>query len=414
MNAAHDMNTAHTATETSEPVSFVIPAYRTEEVKAKVKKLGRKAKKLGLPMPIVEFGEAWSEKYRDEFGFVRHKQMREARIIGSGVVKVEGYTFLAALDHGPAGTIVRALVEGDFSQWRDADPKRCDHCKTRRKRNSTYVLRAPSGALLQVGSRCLVDFLGHDATRIVAHAQYERELRTFDDDDFGFGSGGGKRDMEIDDYLMFVATISRTQGFVTRKRAREIGGEATAGLALSLRWTKPSERKRRGMPEPTQADADRANAAIEWARKLEGRSDFEHNLKTVALQGYVPLKQVGIAAYIVEAYSKHLNKEAEQKARAEKEAKLRKSGVEPKHLGTVGKRQVFERVTLVRESELESDFGVTVLHVFETEDTSRIVWFGSKHLGVERGSTVDIKATVKRHETYNGKPQTIVNRVTLV
>jgi DNA helicase-2/ATP-dependent DNA helicase PcrA len=40
------------------------------------------------------------------------------------------------------------------------DPENCEHCKTRRHRNETFILRNAEGAYKQVGSSCIHEFLG--------------------------------------------------------------------------------------------------------------------------------------------------------------------------------------------------------------------------------------------------------------
>jgi DNA helicase-2/ATP-dependent DNA helicase PcrA len=40
------------------------------------------------------------------------------------------------------------------------DPENCDHCKTRRKRNNTFILKNSGGSCTQVGSDCIHEFLG--------------------------------------------------------------------------------------------------------------------------------------------------------------------------------------------------------------------------------------------------------------
>jgi hypothetical protein len=41
-----------------------------------------------------------------------------------------------------------------------SDPKNCEHCKKRIKRNNTYILKHEDGRFMQVGSTCIHEFLG--------------------------------------------------------------------------------------------------------------------------------------------------------------------------------------------------------------------------------------------------------------
>jgi superfamily I DNA/RNA helicase len=42
------------------------------------------------------------------------------------------------------------------------DPENCEHCKKRRKRNNSFILKHEDGSFIQVGSRCIHEFLGDE------------------------------------------------------------------------------------------------------------------------------------------------------------------------------------------------------------------------------------------------------------
>lgn len=69
---------------------------------------------------------------------------------------------------------------------------------------------------------------------------------------------------------------------------------------------------------------------------------------------------------------------------------------------------------------------INYIHIFETEDGDKLIWKTGKSLVLNEtgdsrdwvfpneGAVIRIKATVKEHSDYNGEPQTIVTRLSLL
>lgn len=85
-----------------------------------------------------------------------------------------------------------------------------------------------------------------------------------------------------------------------------------------------------------------------------------------------------------------------------------------KHVGDVGGRAELS-VRVVSVIELEpGDFGRRFLCRMETEDGADVVWFTGENLALNEGDVVTVRATVKAHETYRGRKQTVVQRLNVV
>jgi hypothetical protein len=105
-------------------------------------------------------------------------------ILSGGTPKVEGFHFLASIEHTPAGNLVKkvpvlsaqmrgrrhgpedkaaeALEAIDVEKYRSVDPV-CDHCGLIRSRKDTYlVYNNETGEIKQVGRTCLRDYTGAD------------------------------------------------------------------------------------------------------------------------------------------------------------------------------------------------------------------------------------------------------------
>jgi hypothetical protein len=153
--------------------------------------------------------------------------------------------------------------------------------------------------------------------------------------------------------------------------------------------------------QPTAEHVIRAQAAIEWAKEIpeEQRVDYLGNVNVLARAGYVIRKSAGLAASILAAHSKR--------------AKIanRPAGT---HVGTVGKRL---DLTLTCERLISSagQFGNTGIHRLTDASGNELTWFASESTSwIPEGQTRKVRATVKKHETYRDRPQTVLTRVTVI
>ena len=83
-----------------------------------------------------------------------------------------------------------------------------------------------------------------------------------------------------------------------------------------------------------------------------------------------------------------------------------------KHVGSVG-----EKITLIitcnREVRIESQFGVTWLHLCSDDAGNTVTYKGNAGF-LREGNTGTVTATVKDHTVYNGIAQTVIQRPKLV
>lgn len=154
---------------------------------------------------------------------------------------------------------------------------------------------------------------------------------------------------------------------------------------------------------PTDDDKEYARRARAWAAALDPKGDFDYNLKTVASCDAVLYRNLGIAAYIVEAFNRHLGKISEQAARPAST-----------HFGTVKERLRGLKLTYKGNHSFDSQFGTTFIHRFATENGSDVIWKTGGLALCEPGQTITVDATVKEHGDYKGRPQTALTRVKLL
>jgi len=103
-----------------------------------------------------------------------------------------------------------------------------------------------------------------------------------------------------------------------------------------------------------------------------------------------------------------------QEAKAKKEAEAEANRAKQKYIGTVGEKVDLE-VTVKHIHDYENQWGTGSIYFMETPDGDLVNWFTSSSPdGMEKGETVKIMATIKKHEEYKNNKQTVVTRVKLV
>jgi len=429
------MTNAETAPKT-EPKVYKVPADNLPLLQERIEKLNKRAAKLGVQPIVLKVGEPIREEKKvpvsDGFGgYERDPETNE--ILRETVVKITypvevegqapkyaGWTLVAALEfiaangENEAAMFIRTVPGQSLpADFRHADQK-CDHCGLIRRRSETFVVRHDDGVLKQVGRQCIADFLGHqDPERYAQIAEWEFSASDIcgEAEEDGWGGGGGRETIWMPDYLAYVAMSVRTDGWLSRSKARLLPEgdrrSPTADRALSAMFEKPSKEN----PHPARPEAEDiefAGKAVEWLRgtlaKQAELNDYQHNLVVICTRDVVIKKGFGVAASLISTYKREMGFEAERKVRIEREGKS-------EFFGEVGKREVFT-LTVLKVIDLQSDFGASHLHRFVDQKGNIATWFSSSQ-SLEIGKTYQIKGTVKKHEEYKGIKQTMLTRCSI-
>jgi hypothetical protein len=363
---------------------YNIPLENMPKFAAKIDKLAARAKKLGLVGPTVQRMGTHMQKHWDANGiYSSYVEIVEVDIFFGEEIKVQGWQFVAKIEHLPNGNIVKAFSEMN-PMWRNAGPD-CEHCNLNRRRSVTYVLT--NGAEeIQVGSTCLKDFTGHADAEAIADYFSQIQEFTGSDEEYDPDRTYTSKNVKVETYLAHAAMSVRQSGYVSRKKAEYGEFVATADDALFLMTKKDS---------PSDADNKMAAAVIAYVKGLEPKNDFEYNVKVLVEAEYAHFNNVG---YIAGALSAYLRNEADKRKGAGKE-----------YVGTIKKREDFV-LTLASERKIEGYYGMTYLYSFTDAAGNNVVWFASKDCELEVGTTYTIKGTVKKHEPYNNIPQTTLTR----
>lgn len=99
--------------------------------------------------------------------------------------------------------------------------------------------------------------------------------------------------------------------------------------------------------------------------------------------------------------------EAEHKAKAEAERIARYES--HKYIGKVGDKMDLQ-VTYLYSGSYDTMYGTTYVYTFEDANGNRFVWKTSKWVGLEEGTAVNLKGTLKEHSEYNEIRQNVLTR----
>lgn len=374
-----------------------VPTYDVSSVREAVAKLNARIAKKGLGTPI-ECTVGPVELRRDsEFDSATPQQ--EVTIRWAGTVAVEGgWQLVACADFASTDTPLVYNLDDDID-LRAADvTTECDHCHTSRRRHDVFIVRNEAGDLRQVGRNCVVDFLAHDAERLLSVMRFLDDL---DDEDRMWGGGGGDGSVPTEVFVRAARAAVMTYGWVKSSDwERTPTRQMAYGLLMPIKGDSRSDVEAREAQELAWSDevGEYAAAAIEWAAALSPKSDFDENLQAVARSERLGHKALGIAAYLPVAYARHLDAEAERKVESERRAALPSTPVPEGRNVVTG--------TILSLKDVASDYGVTEKMVVEDERGFRVYVTVPSGLhvqmgecdwrGVRRGDRVTFTATLER------------------
>lgn len=386
----------------------MVPAFRISEISAKVAQATKIAIKLGCAVPtMTDTGKREVRGYRSsgfEGGaiscplFEAEWKVEFAEIAISGEAPVlAGWTFVAAIEHLATGTIVTSR-EGETlpTHYRER-VSRCEHCQTRRQRSVTFVVRnVETAQMLQVGSSCLADFMGHaDPKAILDFLTCLHELDTCEEGEEGYAARAPYV-FTLVDVLERTALEIDANGW-TPKSGNEIDGR----IATAIRVENTYDGRGEAAPVITPELTARAKAARAWALSLATNgatlSDYEHNVVTIARAECISARQFGLACSILASFE-----------RSQAKVLAAKVAHKAEHFGAVKVRGTYT-LTVERIIDLDGQYGTTHLHLFRDAEGRSAKWFASaKRLDV--GTTYTVTGTVKAHETYKDQPTTMLTR----
>ena len=417
------------AAPAAESVEYTISAESLGWFADRFAKIERRAARAGLAGSI-----SWSEvsrQRREREDGLGSDTFVTIRVSGDSP-RYGGWTLAATLAHaGEAGTIIRSVPSFDGKihvAYRDATSETCDHCHSRRARLDTFlVANEETGEWKQVGRNCIANFLGlGDPHALVALADIWGNLVLDLEGREEQDRTGGMlipEQINLDAALEYAAESVIRSGWLSRGKAREIGGLATADLALAAMFPGRGGNAcrqpcRQPCPEhftPSEQAVQMAAAALEWApewlaeeqaradRDGTDVSDYVHNMRVVLGGSTVTRRSFALGASLLAVWRRH-------QERQERERQERENAVPSAWVGAVGER-ITLTLTVQATREFASDFGTRTLITYHDQDGNVVKWWATGFHDPAEGTVETVDATVAKHEEYRGRKETVVSRV---
>jgi hypothetical protein len=305
--------------------------------------------------------------------------------------RLEGWRLAAVVRHRGADAELRPVpgapaVPLSSARWRVA---RCDHCRVARNRKETFLLsRDSDGALRQVGSSCLRDFLGHDPERLCRQAEYllfaEAEIAGA----AGSAGVGAGATLDLEAFVGHAARVVRRAGWTSRAGATDETPSSAEQAEDSFEQEAPLE----------PADRRLAHGTLAWARELlplkPNPSAFERDLMAVVGESWITRRERGLICAAVTIRRRELGR-----ARA----RSRHQGRVGDQLEVVG---LVEHV-LARPSSRWRHAHHAVLHDL---DGNRYRWWSTQPLPIQEHRAYRVSGRVTAHDEYRGELETVLTR----
>ena len=381
-----------------------IPEINLEKLAKRIERMNNKADKLGLPRIEMNIGEEEMVRFKDDYEYwIKYVTIE----IGGEIPKVDGWSFIAVLDHTDKGNVIRTFNEDiEIPEEYKTTSNYCDHCNINRYRKDTYLLyNEDSDSWKQVGRTCLKDFTGYKDVEMMA--SFYQDIVEISERDYDELSGGFyQKHFSIKDFVELTAQIVTDHGFISKSRAEESIQriEPTASRVLDQLIYPQLNRE----ITPTEEAKTLAKSSLDWIRSLDLNNisnDYLRNLHLICCKDYIEVRDSGFVASLVTAYERAVEKENRNKDKAEETKKMIDNS---KHIGTV-KDKIEMEAKLDKIIGFETYYGYSYIHIFIDNSFNVYKWVTNKVRG-EEGNIYKIKGTVKDHEVYNNVNQTVLTR----
>jgi hypothetical protein len=385
------------------------------ELIANIEKLNKKCRKLGCPEMVLTFDNDHTVKY--DYHPVTGKHLVSPLYIEKidahleyEIPVIEGWELVAKLDIYPGendnAVLVSAVPDKQVpAQYKNRNYIACDHCGMNRNRYHSVLLQhTETGEYKEVGSTCVKDFMGHDPRGFLFLASIDfPSLCSFGGDSYGRKINA----YGLKEVLAITKAVIEKHGWLSKGKAYEWGGEPTAERVwdnLEITADVMTHRKENLVEITTDHKifAEKVIAYFEYVDTTD--NDYLTNCQTIANMGYVPAKYMGFACSMVSSYERDMNK----KAKAEADAKLPDSN----WVGEIGQRIKDVRVKVIFTKEIDGMYGLSTLYIMKDAlGNDYKTFYSGSSWSYEKDDEILITGTIKKHDEYNGKKSTMLNRV---
>jgi hypothetical protein len=385
-----------------EVIRLSLPEANWSDLAAEIAKNNRKAAKIGAdPMILTMTGteEIWNEEKQRFFRFAIGTLEGQAP-------RINGWNFIAAIDHTPAGNIIRRLDKtAEIPEDWKTRPSNCDHCQNQRKRNTTFFMGNAEGQIKQIGTSCLKDFMGFNATpeALIRFAEFGHAI---DPHEYQAPRAYEEGLEPLKMFAQNAIAIIRAKGFYrSQTKADEKGTQSTRWMIVeNLNLLRGSKEDRERAIRPSEENEREALALIQWGQNQSG-DELHQNIKTICSMLGMHPKHLGLLACAAWMFMKENGTAPNYEPKIRPEANSQWLG-QPKDKIT----KLQATCTMLRE--IESDWGISLLIKMLDTDGNSISWFCSGNRpDCKEGDKIMIeRATIKAQSEYKGIKETQITR----
>lgn len=398
--------------------TYSIPVSQKSAFLTLLEKSNKKSTKLGMPGLTASFGAIREVETVTRTGRRTGHFYSVVDVTLNGVNPVlNGWRLIAVVsplktDDGRLMSVVTNVPGETFGDM-VADPLYCDHCKLRRDRLETFIVRHEDGTTKQVARNCLKDYVGGnncDADSIAALIGLRNKLTT-EVERLGF-----MRDfysVSFRNVIAFTIAAIRQHGWMSKREAYNNGGIATASrVSRAMDFARHDDYETADAREraldlagltaadlPTEADFTAADDKLQTLEvtldRLEGEgkmTDYTTTLRTLTVAHTVNAKAMGIAVSALTFVERE---------------NAPKTETVSNYIGEVGQK-------LEVKAKFINGFRCgtgAMLNSFSVN--GNVVKFFDNNGGVAftAGSEYILKGKVKAHSEYKGRKETMMNYV---
>jgi len=395
-------------------ITRTLPSFRLEVLDGLLKKLTKKAAKLGVIAPTYTVKSTEVRDVSEDKKYPLLVEFSTVEIAYEVIRKVGDWVFLAKLeaadevDGVPRNMVSGVNLSNEHAARMVTLPMVCEHCGIKRKRNACFMVQNCNDEIKMVGSSCLQDFLGVDPASAVNGIEFAASICEIgNDDDERWGCGYAPPPVvPLDVFAAATISLVSKNGFVNAAAA-EFGKVKTGDDVLTLTLGKqPQLADWRNEMAPT--DEHKAMAAS-VVKRLSDRilpsyinnptalDAFAFKFGILLNKGYVGVKDAQLAAAAIYYESGKIAKES-VKATVKNEFYPCKEG-----------EKVAVEVSINMVKEVFSSFGTSLLIKMVSTDgyTFSSFYSGAKE-SFTPGSTVKVTGKVKKLDDNNRFGKSVV------
>ena len=251
-----------------------------ERLRKKIVRIQNKCAKYGCEFRFEEVGEEYrdfTDKNGDEY------TLRFVLVEAEGHAVVNGWKFVASLDHTAKGNIINRACDIEVPErYYDCSPV-CEHCGNERIKYAYIVMNVESGEFKMVGSSCLKDFtFGMSAEAV---AKYMDGISELIQGEAVEGCGYHDRYINREEFMRYASETIRHFGYAKNdpySAIRSTASRAESYFGVDHGWNFPGDLREEyeremmdcGFDASREENAELVKKACEWVLAHEDNSNY--------------------------------------------------------------------------------------------------------------------------------------------